>query len=250
MYYYISEAPRSRDDQRALEHVRGLLTSLGIAGEFVSTSPARTVEELAEIGAAKKYSTIVALGSDDLINRVAALLAGTSYVFGAIPLQHPRALELVSGITSLEEAAEALKYRRVRPTAITRIEPNKFLLTEARIQLARATPLRLTVDDCLVTGDCTDIRFAGNGRIVVNNRYATGGRVTQFFNWFRGAEPQSDRFTSHFSVQRAVIELDGTYPAYVGREVFAKTPLALTVLPGVLKMITRRDRLAASQTAH
>lgn len=244
MYYYISEPPRSSEERRAHEQARALLTNLGISGEFVTTSPARSVEELAELGAAKKYSTIVAMGSERLINEVATLLAGTPYVFGALPVTAPRCLELVSGITTLEEAAESLKYRRVRLVPITRIEPNKFFLTEARIRLSKPSPLRLTIDRALIEAEFSDLRLAGSGRILVENRLAGGTGVKQLWQWVLGKE-QRDTNLSQFNAQRIALETDGNYPVYVGTEILAKTPLAATVIPGSLKLVVKRDRLAA-----
>lgn len=246
MYYYISETPRSRDEQHSLEHVRTLLTNYGIAGEFVTTSPARSIEELAELGVAKKYSTIVGVGSDMLVNRLASLLAGTPYVFGAIPIQHPRALELITGITTLEEAAEALKYRRIISVPITRIEPNKFLLTEATIHLPKPTNARIQIDDAQIDALCTDIRIAGNGRVIIENTGNTDSGIAGIWRWMSG-QATVDPAPSSFTGTRIAIEFDGTYTAHVGTDVIAKTPLAATVLPGVLKIITKRGRLVQAQ---
>lgn len=243
MYYYICEPPRSGEERRAQEQARTLLTNLGISGEFVTTSPARSVEELAELGAAKKYSTIVAMGSERLINEVATLLAGTPYVFGALPVTHPRCLELTSGITTLEEAAESLKYRRVRLVPITRIEPNKFFLTEARIRLAKPAPLRLTIDRALIETEFSDLRLAGSGRILIENRLSGGTGVQQLWQWMLGHAAHHTQ-QSQFNAQRIALETDGNYPVYVGADVLAKTPLAATVIPGSLKLVVKRDRLA------
>ncbi|MBI2590206.1 hypothetical protein HYW32_04290 [Candidatus Berkelbacteria bacterium] len=243
MYYYITEAPRSRDDHRALERARELLTLLGIAGEFVTASPTRSVAELAELGAAKRYSTIVAIGSERLINEVATLLAGTPYVFGALPLQNPVSLELVTGITTLEEAAEALKYRRVKLTSIARIEPNKFFVTEIKIAIAQATPIHLAIDDASIETNCSDIRLAGSGTIFLRNRFGDRGKRS-FLNWLFGGKKEETGYTSRFRGSKISIEMDGTYPVYLGSEVIAKTPLAIQVFPRSLKMITRRDRVS------
>src|SRR3990167_7897965 len=166
MYYYITEGARSREEARTLEREREILTNLGISGEFVTTSPARTVEELAELGVAKRYSTIVAVGSDRLVNQVATLLAGTPYVFGALPIENPAALELTTGIATIEEAAQALKFRRVHLVSIARIEPNKFFLTETHIHVPNPIPVRLTLDSSMAELEATDIRLAGSGTIV------------------------------------------------------------------------------------
>lgn len=246
MYYYISEAPRSGDERRALEKARTLLTGLGIAGEFVTASPARTVEELAELGAAKKYSTIVALGSERLINQVGTLLAGTPYVFGALPIDNPACLELITGATSLEEAAEALKYRRVKLVPVMRIEPNKYFITEVRIQLSRAQMLTMTVDQARIEASFSDLRLAGTGQVLLVDRYATEGRLSQMWKWLRG-QREEVRYDSILHGREITVETGETLPVYLGHEVLAKTPLAATLIPNSLKIISRRDRLIAAE---
>lgn len=246
MYYYITEPPRSQSEQKTLEAARELLTNLGISGEFVTTSPARSVEELAELGVAKRYSTIVAVGSDRLINDVATLLAGTPYIFGALPLQNPAALQLVTGITTISEAAEALKYRRVRDTPIARIEPNKYFLTEVRLSLSRPTPLQLTLDTARAVMDATSLRVSGGGTIVTNNEQALGSTLQQWFGRLSGRKLDGQRFVSRFTTRRLVVETDQNYPVYLGNEVIARTPLAIEVIPNALKLITKRDRLPTS----
>lgn len=246
MYYYITEAPTSREEVTRLEQARELLTNLGISGEFVTTSPSRSVEELAELGVAKRYSTIVAIGSEKLLNQVATLLAGTPYIFGALPLAKPECLQLVSGIRTLQEAAEALKHRRIKTTSIARIEPNKFFLTEIRMKTAEPIPIRLTVDGYFAELSITDLRLAGSGVVATDNQFATGGRVSQLWQWLRGTQSASGIYASRFHGLQIVVETDRTYPVYLGSEVLAKTPLAVEILPDTLKMIMKRDTLVAT----
>lgn len=245
MYYYISEAPSSAEERRTIERVRAHLTQLGIAGEFVTASPARTVEELAELGAAKKYSTIVAMGSERLINQVGTLLAGTPYVFGALPIDRPAALELVTGISTLEEAAQALKYRRVRTYPVMRIEPNKYFVTEVVIRLTRAVPVVITVDGSRIETMLSDLRLAGTGQLLLLNQYQDGGRVAQWLKWVTGSKDRR-AFDSRFFGHQITLETKDTLPVYLGRDVLAKTPLAATLIPNSLKLITKRDRVAAT----
>ncbi|MBI4185654.1 hypothetical protein HY524_01220 [Candidatus Berkelbacteria bacterium] len=244
MYYYITEQPRSREEQREFESARELLTNLGISGEFVTTSNARTVEELAELGVAKRYSTIVALGRESLINQVGTLLAGTPYVFGAIPIVDHGCLELMSGVKTLHQAAEALKYRRIHMTSIARIEPNKYFLTEVMLKTARPIPITLTIDRAQASLEATSVRISGSGTIVATNELATGSRFQQWLAALSGQRLSLDRYTSRFNATRLVLETDRTYPVYLGSTVLAKTPLALEVLPNTLKMIMKRDSLS------
>lgn len=249
MYYYITEPPRSTAERSTLEKARELLTNLGISGEFVTTSPARSIEELAELGVAKRYSTIVAIGSERLINEVGTLLAGTQYIFGALPLNSPAALELATGISTIEEAAEALKYRRVRDASIARIEPNKYFLSEVRLRTKTAVPIQLTMDSYRASLATTLVRIGGSGIVLTDNELAGGTGPLQWLGRLIGQSSSTARYSSRLHAERIVLETDSNYPVYLGSDVIARTPLAIEVIPNVLKLITKRDRVVGEPSS-
>ena len=245
MYYYITEPPRSREDQQAEEKIRELLIRTSIAGEFVVTSPTRGVEELAEMGVAKKYTTLVAVGSESLINQLGTLLAGTPYVFGAIPLARPNALAFVNGIQTHEEAVEALKFRRVHSVPICRIEPNKFFISELQLRASQDTAVRLRIDDALIEATCRRLHLTGSGRVILEHaQQAPTGAMNALRRLFSRTQPQEQLTFSQFSGNIIAIETSQPQPLYLGTEVFVRTPLAATVIHNSLKIITRRDTLA------
>ncbi len=243
MYYYITEPARSREDEQAEERIRELLIRMSIAGEFVTTSPTRGVEELAEMGVAKKYTTLVAIGSETLINHLGTLLAGTPYVFGAIPLRRPDALAAVSGIRTHEEAAEALKLRRVRAVSIARLEPNKFFVTELRMSSPTDVGVRIRIDDALVESNCRDLTLTGGGDLTLRHVRLDGPSGGIFRRLF-GAKPTEVTDSSSFHGRTIAIETDQPQPFYLGSELFARTPVAVTTIPNSLKMVTRRDTVS------
>lgn len=245
MYYYILEAPTSRAAHRALDKTRTTITSLGIAGEFVTTTPTRSIEELAELGVTKKYSTIVAIGSEEFVNRLAMLLAGTPYVFGAILLENQASFATINGANSIEEAAEALKYRRIKKVSVCRIEPNKYFLTRAKIDFGQTLAVRLTVNQAVIETACSDIAFSGSGIITIENRFTSNDPMKRAWNWLIGKELEKFN-NSQFQGKKFSLEVNGTYPVYVGKEVLAKTPLAAEVIPRCLKIICKRDKITTN----
>ena len=68
MYYYIMDSPKNISEKRTQEKIKNILGLLGITGETVTVTPARSIEELTNMGLAKKYSTIVAVGGDRWYN--------------------------------------------------------------------------------------------------------------------------------------------------------------------------------------
>lgn len=243
MYYYITEPTRTREQQQAEERVRELLIRAGIAGEFVCTSPTRDVEALAEMGVAKKYTTLVAIGSEPHINTLGTLLAGTPYVFGAIPTTRPDALAHVNGIRTFEEGVEALKFRRVHGVPVCRIEPNKFFFSELNLHVPQPIKIRLRIDDAYIEALCQDIVFAGSGTIGLRQqvRDQRGGSVFQ--RLFQLATQTHTEY-SQFRGDAIAIETDPPQTFYLGHEAFVRTPLAASIIPNSLKIITRRDTLS------
>ncbi|MEK7184254.1 MAG: hypothetical protein AAB701_01910 [Patescibacteria group bacterium] len=244
MYYYITEPPRSREVQQAEEKVRELLIQAGIAGEFVCTSPTRGVEELAEMGVAKKYTTLVAIGSEPHLNTLGTLLAGTSYVFGALPITRPDALASVNDVRTFEEGVEALKFRRVHAVPVCRIEPNKFFFSELHLQSSHVTNVRIRINDALVETPCHAMTFTGSGQLTIEHRIEQRGAASSLRNFFfKDASVNVER--SQFQGNVIAIETSQPLTFHLGAEAFVRTPLAATIIPNSLKIITRRDTLAA-----
>lgn len=242
MYYYITEPTRTREQQQAEEKVRELLIRAGIAGEFVCTSPTRDIEALAEMGVAKKYTTLVGIGSEPHLNMLGTLLAGTPYVFGAIPITREDALASVSGIRTFEEGVEALKFRRVHAIPVCRIEPNKFFFAELHLASQQPVRARLRIDDAFIEAPTQAITFTGSGTISLKQQVteSAGGSVLQ-----RLFLQQSTRTEySHFHGTAIAIETDPPSTFQLGHEAFVRTPLAASIIPSSLKIITRRDTLS------
>ena len=119
------------------EKVKDTLGDLGIAGETVFPSPARTIEELASLGILKGYSTIVAVGSEKIVNKIVTALinqkSNKDTVLGVIPEDYTSKIAKRIGVSDYKEACQALKYRKLETVDACCIEPNKYFMTEAVI---------------------------------------------------------------------------------------------------------------------
>ena len=85
MYYYIFDVRKCKN-RRQIETIKDHLSDLGISGEFAVPDRIRPARDLAEQGVFKGYSTIVAIGADDLIDEVASVMLSKQQVFGVVPL--------------------------------------------------------------------------------------------------------------------------------------------------------------------
>ncbi|TSC97140.1 MAG: Diacylglycerol kinase catalytic region, partial [Candidatus Berkelbacteria bacterium Licking1014_2] len=144
-----------------------MLTELGIAGETVNPSPARTVDELIGIGIDKGYSTIVAAGNDHHLNKTFSAFAnvsknlptaGQKTVLGFIPINPGGAMIDTLGYgQDLTVSLANLKFRKIRDFNVMTIEPNKHFLSQIQMSVARPIKLVGEINNFKIEAMATDL---------------------------------------------------------------------------------------------
>lgn len=143
MYYYIFDVKRCRKKSQ-IDLIKNQLTSLGISGEYTFITPNQSPELLAENAINKGYNTIVAVGSDDLVNAVANMLIGRKEVLGVLPLSASDELTTLIGCREWQEAIEVLRFRRIRDINTGKIANGKHFLTNIFLNIS--SPLEVTIE--------------------------------------------------------------------------------------------------------
>lgn len=240
MYYYILESAQSRAVRQQYQRLRDILTNLGIVGEIVVASPARTPEELTVMGIEKGYSTIVAVGGDYHINAVAASLIGRS-VLGIIPINAGREITELIGVSELRGAAESLKHRRLSEVSTVLIEPDIPIFLQARIYSAKLAKISLVIDNKLraytyfnelIVNRALEIFLASEHRVEKKKLwgiFTVGGDVI--------------RSESLFHARSLKIVTDPELTMTIAGQQIATTPLQLRLVPNSLKIITKRGTI-------
>ena len=134
MYYYIFEPTKNPKDIKIQDEVKVKLQTLGIVGECVTLSLAEEPRDLARVGLRKNYSTIVACGSDRLINEVGSGLIESGAVLGAIPLEEESSFNKILGTKNYLEACDILPQRKVLKIDSGLINSTKTFITEVIIK--------------------------------------------------------------------------------------------------------------------
>lgn len=245
MYYYIMDSPKNSSQKREQEKIKDALGFLGIAGETVTVSPARTVEELTNMGLAKKYSTIVAVGGDRLVNKIAAMLQEKDHVLGVIPLDASAEICNLIGTNNVKTACENLRFRKVKNVDLSYIEPNKYFLTNINIISSKPLNCQIEVDSCDFKATATSIILEPDLTLNLQDTSLAGGAFKKAFNWLFGQKTE-DKNTSIFKGKRIKIDTSESLPVLVDSEVIAKTPIVVRVKPKVLKIISGRDKIEAN----
>lgn len=243
MYFYVLESPATARIRRIDEQILTALRGFGIAGEVVAANPARPADELARVGLAKGYRTIVAIGGDRVINRVAAVVQSTRAAMGIIPIDaHPRIGELI-GTLDPGEACEYLRHRTLAAVDVTFIDPGKYFLTEARLDVNGELPIRAHVDDVVVETRVTRLTLTGNGHLELVNDRRGASALVRTVAWLLGRTGQPPN-VSRFHGSYIKIETSYELPVRIGGEALARTPFVAAVKPAALKLIVRRDMVS------
>ncbi|MEI6040524.1 MAG: hypothetical protein WCP93_04215 [Candidatus Berkelbacteria bacterium] len=249
MYYYIMEPASAKASWQ--EKVKDTLGDLGIAGETVFPSPARTIEELAALGIMKGYSTIVAVGSEKIVNKIVTAMinqnAGKDTVLGIIPEDYDSKIAKRIGVSDYKEACQALKFRKLKTIDICCIEPNKYFMTEAVIETTKTTEAYLAMDKIQAGIEFNKITIKPGIRLEINDFVEKKApSIKNLFNAFIGRKQEvgPDIYSSLFHSDSFQIETPKTsLPVKVDDDIVAKTPIICHQENKALKIVVAKDNI-------
>lgn len=237
MYYYVLESPSSRAVRQSYQKLRDILTNLGIAGEMVTASPARTPTELAQMGISKGYSTIVAVGSDDHIDEVAIASLGKA-VFGIVPINSSKLVTDIIGVNDMRNATETLKQRRLTNHPVVIIEPDSAFFLDAVIIPTRLSKISIVIDNKIrVHTYFNKLEINRFLRIKLESEHKSESK--KFLGIFK-ISSEILRSNSLFHARHVKIITEPSLSLIVGTTKVAQTPIELRLLPNSLKIITKR----------
>lgn len=246
MYYFILEPPKNNSDKLFTEKTRDLSRQFGIASEISQSSPARSAGELTQIALMKNYSTIVAMGSENHINRVVReiMKAGANHtcVLGIICTQGSSMLSEKWGFRRPEDAVETLKQRRISKFDIGFIEPDIYFLTSAKIEPKNPVKFNMVVDQWDAEGIITRAEISSNLYILLERLIKEKSVIRSALNIFGGKE-SSKYEHSIFKGKSVKIETVPKTSVYVGTEAVTKTPVSVYRKLSGLNIIVKRDRI-------
>lgn len=249
MYYYISEPPIKSDEQRKVDEIKSILSTLGIAGEFATASPSKTVEEYLVSAFRKGFSTIVGIGHDELATKIASCLWFSQYeraVMGFIPLSISQTLAKMVGTSSIKESCELLRVRLIKDIDCLVLNQEVVAITDLRSSVQTKCSFRLRFKKIELTGSYTDLIAKPNGEVILFDRQfmATGHALPIWQRLWRN-EQQPDLARTQFQANSWSLETIPSQSVMVGEAVLAETPLTVLRQIEALKFITKRAKLSA-----
>lgn len=244
------EPPKGKVVSRQ-EKIKDILGDLGIAGETVSSSAARTIEELTHLGIVKGYSTIVAVGDESLVNKIITVLAtekmAKDVVLGIIPNDFDSILAKKINLTDIRNACNALKFRKLETIDLCAVEPNKYFITEAVIENNRNHGIYFSKEGLQGRLEADRILIKPGLEIFIHDRALEGNTPSRFYRWLF-AKKQEDIYSSYFTAKKIRFEAENNaaVPVKVAGEIIAKTPVTIHSRLRDLKIIVARDKMQIS----
>jgi diacylglycerol kinase family enzyme len=129
MYYYILDQQNQPlpEFERLQIELQGLIAEFKISGEVARVTPLRNMKDLVETAKQRGVKTLVACGNDDTFNLMLALLEGTDFTFGFIPLDQNSFLAKMLGLDSLRTAVKTIASRRIEKIDVASLGNNHFI---------------------------------------------------------------------------------------------------------------------------
>lgn len=253
MYYYVYETTRNSTNRKIQEKIKRLVIGLGISGEQVTPNPARSIDELIDIGVTKGYSTIVAVGSDVFANKVVSSLLNQKspeadkIVFGYIPTDLVNSmLASIIGISSLDQAVQALRYRHLKMISLAVVIPNKFFLIPLLIKYGQAFDASIRVPEFIAESKATTLTISPDIYVNWDDESQGQGLIQSFIkNIFGSSKPKTS--PSHIKTDTLDLKTNPSLPVLLGDEIIAKTPIRVKALPDYLQIIVNRDSFSSKQ---
>jgi len=246
MYYFILEPPRSNAEKLYLERLKELSRQFSIASEISQSSPARSASELAKMALMKKYSTIVAVGSENHINKVVREMMknreNVHVVLGVICTEAESMLSEKWHFKKPEDAIEMLRSRKLSKFDIGFIEPDIFFLTSAHLEPHRPVKISLEVDNWRADAIITRAEISSNLYILLEKLVRDKSFLRSTINLLSG---KSQTKYEHSIFKGRTVKIDSTpkIPVYIGTEQVAKTPIIIYRKLSGLNIITKRAKV-------
>lgn len=235
MYYYIFESPKNFAENKIHERIKNTLTLLGISGETTIVTPARNASELSIMGLEKGYSTIVAVGKDELINEVASNIYGSGAVLGIIPINASDEINTLVGSQDIKKNCEALQKRFLDSVNIGYLEPGINFLTKLTISSPKPLSIQAEINDFYFETKANEIIIDSNLNVYLKSNNQKKGFFASIFS---SASNENDNIdNSFFRANRLRLRTHEILPVKIGELAVAKTPIVAYRRPEPLKII-------------
>jgi len=249
MYYYIFDIKKFAKSSQ-VENLKNYLGSLGISGEFTYPTPAQSVEELVDLGLNKQYTTIVAIGGDELANTVAGKMVGKKEAMGLIPIDASPALTHLIGTANWKEACDILRFRKLSEVRMGKTASQKHFLTFSELQIK--SPIEITLEfkdfiiqttaiSLMISNYNPEIKKIGDDFLdIVMSSTSPRDSVLSKLGFFLGKKSEGKLSTSLLRARSLRIFTKSQLLINTGNYTLAKSPQLIESTDETLRLITAK----------
>jgi diacylglycerol kinase family enzyme len=245
MYAYLIDAAVGQSKRGAFaDRIETRLAELGVGGRShrltILKSPEEIIAHEIELG----ISTLVVIGTDELLRRALSAVAETGVVLGYIPIEESD-LARYCGVPVGLAACPVIANRIVRIFALAKVHAQYFL--DSVVVANRQTTLRID--------DAYDVTLSADAPYVtVCNLLCakTGARSLPETPYLRVTAPDTIAQKKWFSTvthpitslpaREVTIRAKAPVDIMCGQKKLASTPASITIVPRALKMIVGKER--------
>jgi hypothetical protein len=255
MYYYIFDIKKCKKRSQ-VENIKNYLASLGISGEFTFPSAAQTVDELVDLGLSKEYSTIVAIGGDEIANQVAGKLVGKREAMGYIPLEVDSQVNTIIGAKTWKEACDILRFRKISEMRIGKTATGCGFITSAKLEINNPVEVTLEFKDYIVQASVKSLIISNYTEgfrkigddfldiIMVSASPQESTLMSSISRFFGQKQLGDKKASSLFRARSLRIFTKNQISIFSGNASIAKTPQLIESSDEKLRLITARNALS------
>jgi len=130
MYYYIFDIfTNQKKYEKQVQKIEGLITELGINGKIYKLNVLKNLEDIIEEAIDAGAKTVVAVGNDQTVSKIANLLINKKIIMGIIPLGEPNILAGALGIKSHLDGCKIISARKIAKLDVGQVNGQYFLLS-------------------------------------------------------------------------------------------------------------------------
>ncbi len=196
------------------------------------------------MGLDKGYTTLIAVGGEDLANNLTTILVNESrekIALGIIPCNAGALIPQMIGAANndLRAGVEIIKQRHLDLVDLVQISSKRYMLTEAMIVAPRPTKMTLDIDQRLKAELEADYAHISHDLVVTLQTTAPQGFLRRTLSMLGIGDNQALQ-ASQFHGKQIRVVAHSPLPVMIAGQVVAKTPTIFTKIPGALKIITAR----------
>lgn len=248
MYFYLYDAfLREKKYAATIARIESRLQTLGIHGRSDKLTILKSMKELAESAIKRGADTVVAVGDDQMVNRLMSVVANADVVLGIIPFGKSTRIAEYLGIPKGVQACDVLSARIIERIDLAKANETYFL---SFLDVTPDTELFLECD-----GGKYHIEPIRGAHAVSVHNFGLHGRnprdgiletVIQQVPHNAGGPRLFRKNASAVSIipmrTMKIRSFRASLPAYADGQTVVKTPITVNVVPKKLRVIVGKNR--------